>query len=72
MNSTHLPRNWIGFTPGFRKHRQRRRLRHDRWLVFNIAAFNWEDTTIRPRSRKSCCFAATLLNRAAIGGAYKV
>jgi hypothetical protein len=43
MNSTHLPRNWIAFTPRFRKHRQRRRLRHDRWLVFNMAAFNWEE-----------------------------
>ena len=28
--------------------------------------------TIRLRSRKSCGFAATLLDRAAIGGAYKV
>lgn len=43
MNSTHLPRNWIGFTPRFRKHRRRWRFRHDRWLVFNMATFNWED-----------------------------
>ena len=29
-------------------------------------------STIRPPSRKTCCFDATLLNRAAIGGEYKV
>ena len=33
------------------------------------AAYRLNDKT---PSRKSCCFAATLLNRAAIGGVYKV
>jgi hypothetical protein len=42
MNSTHLPRNRIGFSARFREHR-RQRFRHDRWLVFNMAAFNSED-----------------------------
>jgi hypothetical protein len=42
MNSSDLPLPWIGFTARFRKYR-RRRFRHDPWLVFNMAAFNWQD-----------------------------
>lgn len=42
MNSIHLHGNRFGFTQKSRKYRQRRRFRHDPWLVFNMAAFNSE------------------------------
>ena len=40
MNLTHLRQNKIGFVQPFRTFRDRRRFRHDPWLVFNMAAFN--------------------------------
>ena len=42
MNSTNLGRNRTGFKERLRKYRLRRRFRHDRWLVFNMATFNSE------------------------------
>jgi hypothetical protein len=51
MNSTHLGRNKIGFKERLRKYRMRRRSRHDRWLVLNMATFNFEggwDRTFNP------------------------
>ena len=42
MNVTHLYRNRMRFARRFRKYRQRRRFRHDPWLVFNMAAFNFD------------------------------
>jgi hypothetical protein len=51
MNSTHLGPNRIGFKERLRKYRLRRGFRHDRWLVLNMATFNFEggwDRTINP------------------------
>jgi hypothetical protein len=42
MNATHLYRNRIRSAQRFQNYRQRRRFRHDPWLVFNMAAFNFD------------------------------
>jgi hypothetical protein len=44
MNATHLHRNRIRSAQRFRNYRQRRRFRHDPWLVFNMAAFDFDDS----------------------------
>ena len=51
MNSTHVSRNRMGLREKWRTHRLRRRFRHDRWLVLNMATFNFEggwDRTFNP------------------------
>jgi hypothetical protein len=42
MNSTHSGRNRIGFKERLRKYRMGLRVRHDPWLVLNMASFNFE------------------------------
>ena len=44
MNSTHHRQNENGFAKPFRTFRHRRKFKHDPWLVFNMAAFNSEDS----------------------------
>ena len=42
MNENHPRRSRITFAERFRKYRQRRLVRHDPWLAFNMAAFNFD------------------------------
>ena len=42
MNSTHPRQNKNDFANAFRAFLQRRKFRHDPWLVFNMASFNSE------------------------------
>ena len=42
MNSTQLGRNKIGFKKRLREYWMGRGVRHDPWLVLNMASFNFE------------------------------
>ena len=53
MNSTYFRLNEMGLRERLRTHRLRRRFRHDPWLVFNMATFNFDAGWNRTLNRAS-------------------